>query len=77
MPETTDDTTSETPTESASPEQSGGNPGLFVGLILLSLVVSAVLIGGFWGDKDPGTDFTPAQLDVDTEQVGPGSPVPE
>lgn len=76
MAETTEDTTPAA-AETASPERREGNPGLFVGLILLSLVVSAILIGGFWGDKDPENDLTPAQLDVDTEQIGPGSPVPE
>lgn len=47
---------------------------LFVALVLVTLVLSAVLIAGFWGDTDPGNEFTKLQTDVSDLETGPGSP---
>lgn len=52
-----------------------GNPMLFVALIVLALIASAILIGGFWGDREPANDLTKLQTDVSDLETGPGSPV--
>ena len=50
------------------------SPVLFVMLVVLALIASAVLIAGFWGDDEPANKLTKLQTDVSDLETGPGSP---
>lgn len=70
--------TSASDTADVAVEQAAhGNPALFVGLILMTLLLSALLIGGFWGDDEAANDLTPLQADIEFDDTGENSPVPD